>query len=126
MKEKDFQKILLNARSQVLNRMKEKGFFYKEEEGVRYDPILWDINNGWCEEFAILVEKSVPFPETECLWLDDILPDAGSHCVISWRQKYYDAECIDGVKSLRKLPIMTRKPNTREAFIENLVSVLEI
>ena len=50
MLEQDFIKVLIHIRDELLEEMRETGFYYKRE--LRYDATTWDINNGLCEDFA--------------------------------------------------------------------------
>jgi hypothetical protein len=89
----------------------------------------WDINNGSCEEWAQYVVERLP--GAELVWLDQIAqpemwdtsdPDQSyflgpSHCIVRYRGRLYDAECHNGVKNWKSLPIFENKRKTREQVI---------
>ena len=82
----------------------------------------WDINNGLCEEFATEICELVP--DADWFWIDDLLvPELGeeyadcAHCVIQFRKRYYDAECIEGVDHLRDIPLVRNKDKSRDQVL---------
>ena len=46
---KDISEIARDVTGYILAQMKP-GFYYKGR--LRHDPLLWDINNGWCEDWG--------------------------------------------------------------------------
>jgi hypothetical protein len=72
----------------------------------------------------------------KCYWLDEIAPlnkvddlgdkyaadDEGdpypAHCILKFRSRYYDAECVKGVKDWRQLPCILNKGKGREAVLK--------
>jgi hypothetical protein len=72
----------------------------------------YDINNGQCEDFAMAVIKSMggysdtlEEVATESFNNTDDLP---GHVWIYYGDKYYDAECPEGVSDWRELPIFKK------------------
>ena len=104
----EFRNILIEEMVSLLNEMRENGFYYRSE--VRYDATTWDINNGLCEEYFKRVEKRVP---DICEPDHTPLYESLNHVVIKWRGRYYDAECIDGVRGLKQLPIYLNRDKKR-------------
>lgn len=75
-----------------------------------FDEHPFDINNGFCEDFAErLVEEC---GDGEAVWLDCIDEEAQAlkvaHCVFVYRGFYFDAEEPYGVDDWRYLPICVR------------------
>lgn len=95
--------ILIQVTEEILERMRRTGF---DHEGMRrFDPIVYDINNGWCEEWAYAAAELIPesFPE----WVDD------DHCVLVYRGRFYDADCLDGVDDVEELPMLSEPEHPR-------------
>jgi hypothetical protein len=96
----------------------EKGFYDKRPKPY----FNYDINCGDCESWAIECKNLLNKLGIECkiFWQDEILDpeiydDLPYHCVLFLNNKYYDAECYDGVLSILELPINKRNPYfTRE------------
>ncbi len=82
----------------------------------------WDINCGWCEEWAEEVCKSLGIGEA--IWLDQI-PELNpdnlegddwayyamcnlSHVVYFLNGKYYDSQTLDGITDIKKLDFLNR------------------
>lgn len=106
----------------VLRRMQKNGFQYKMY--WRYDAIIWDINNGYCEDLATKVIRRMG-GETDWLyglWMEDrgTKFEGVSHYVIKYNGKYYDAECPDGVKSLVNIPLYINRYKSREEYIDEM------
>jgi len=97
------------------------------------DPVTtaWDINNGFCEDWANYV--CTLLPGATYSWINELphncKPEDGfcrcedngyipSHCVVKYRGLLYDAECHTGVKSWRKLPVQLHKGMTRAEVIK--------
>jgi hypothetical protein len=99
----DIRPILEQVTEQILERIRRVGFDY---EGVRrFDPIVWDINNGWCEEWAYAASEIIPgsFPS----WVDE------DHCVLVYEGRFYDADCLDGVDDVNELPMLDNPGHPR-------------
>jgi len=124
MTRREFNHILTQERNTLLERIANEGFYYRKEK--RYDATTWDINNGYCDEFAQSVFDRLG-GETDKMygiWLHDIgefqkqMEGCGEHYVIFYNQKYYDAECIGGVDNPLFLPFYLNKYKTREQVIK--------
>lgn len=99
----EIRPILEQVTEDVLSMMRRDGFYY---EGVkRFDPQVWDINNGYCEEWAYRVADLVP--EAFPVWMDE------DHCVLVYRGRYYDADCLDGVDDVDDLPMLSEPGHPR-------------
>lgn len=80
----------------------------------------FDINSGYCEEFADTICERVEdsIQEARLEWGDEAeflfgpKHDPGSHCYIVHENKYYDAEEPYGVDSPAKLPLYCRQQNS--------------
>ena len=71
------------------------------------------INNGNCEDFAMLLEDN--FPKGRMVWGDEI-PEAFTkdyvpdfHSFFEYEEMYFDAECSKGVNSPMELPFFKRQ-----------------
>jgi hypothetical protein len=105
------QNALISVRNALLEEMRRGGFYYDNE--LRHDPTPWDINNGWCEEYANDVQTIAP--SVDVVWLDGLLgDDAPAHCAILYQGRFYDAECISGVDDVHELPIFQERPRLTE------------
>lgn len=82
-------------------------------------PTTWDINNGFCEDFAEAVAARVPDAEAVPAYDPELHPsreDGGwnlDHFVILWRGRFYDAECHEGVECVKDLPLYRNRGKTR-------------
>lgn len=130
----EFRKILQEETDRLLQQMAVNGFWSGDDQRyLLYCPTTWDINNGECETWAEAVAERVP--DTEIIWLDAVPDWAGqyvvdneikisdifelpAHCVIFYRKKYYDAECLDGVSDWTQLPIVQNKGQSREDVLK--------
>ena len=88
----------------------------------------WDLNNGFCSEFADTVENEVDGAvgleyghlhldysdftkykiDLKTIPRDEPRPDIDelpSHVFVRWHGRFYDAECLRGVDDPRKLPL---------------------
>ena len=79
------------------------------------------INNGNCEDFAILLQNQ--FPQGDVFWGDEIsnefnlsIYEPAFHCFFVYEgedcqgeTRYYDAECAEGVSSPIELPFFKRQ-----------------
>jgi hypothetical protein len=78
----------------------------------------WDINCGFCEEWAEAVQNKLN-GIVKCVDLDNMMfkkyEDLPNHVFLRIGRKYYDCECLDGVSLISKLPIYSRNDKlTRE------------
>jgi len=117
MTEREFQDILRDTRENMLDVMRQEGFYWgpRHDRKLRYDATVWDLNNGACDEFADAVAEAVP--EAEALSDDQFakVPEEAfpTHVFVHWRGKFYDSECIKGVKDWRKLPLFKNQGKSR-------------
>lgn len=77
----------------------------------------WDINNGLCEDFALdIISKFGGESDTLFgVWLDEY---GVNHFVICFNEKYYDAECPDGVDRITDIPCYKNRNRTREEVLK--------
>jgi hypothetical protein len=124
--------IAVETTREILARMR-KGFYYKDQ--YRHDPIVWDIGNGWCEEWALQFiwnwhfecadHDADPWPgggrhDDNCPamewfekeYTEDGDPYIADHCVVVFQGKYYDADRPEGVDNVWDLPMweQTERP----------------
>lgn len=93
----ELRRVLDQVTEEILDRMRRDGFYYK---GVlRFDPIVWDINNDLC--FAWASRAAELIPGAFVAWID---PDV-DHCVLVYNGKFYDADCPGGVERWDELPM---------------------
>jgi hypothetical protein len=101
------------------------------------DPCAWDINCGWCEEWALTLQEKVQ--KGEVFWLDQIavdssrlpkpfvgnlgtidicgyLENAPTHAVLFCDGRYYDSQHPDGVDDITKLDFVNFV--SREDFLK--------
>lgn len=62
----------------------------------------WDINRGWCVDWAQLVCARVPGATME--EYDACEPTWMLHTAVLYQGRYYDSECLDGVEAITGLP----------------------
>ncbi len=102
MNEGEIRRILEQVNEETLARMRSEGFCYQGRK--RHDPLVWDVNNGWCEEWADRAAELLPGSYTE-----DFIPgyspggDSG-HTWLVYGGRHYDAECLGGVTDPARLP----------------------
>lgn len=103
MTAENIRRILEQVTEEILAMMRRDGFYY--EGSLRYEPIVWDINNGYCEDWAHraadLIQEAFP------AWLDE------DHCVLVYRGRYYDADCLEGVDDVEDLPMFAEPEHPR-------------
>lgn len=122
MTEKEFRAILRDIREDFLDGMRRQGFYYGKPSGkLRYDATPYDVNQGLCQGFARAVMEAVP--ESQYWWLppegeDPEDPLKCSHAFVLWRGKYYDAECISGVKDWQQLPFVRNWGKSRAKVLQ--------
>lgn len=98
--------ILAALTERVLDQMQATGWWHwnGQAQEIRHDrPLPWDINNGLCQEWAEEAARLVGG------YAFDISPRA-SHMVLRLGRRYFDAQCLDGVRTLRELPIVRQEP----------------
>ncbi len=97
MTKEEIHSILAQVTEEILERMRRDGFYTEEGTELRFDPIVYDVNNGYCAEWAFraadLIDEAFP------AWMDD------DHCVLVYRGRFYDADCLDGVDDVEDLPM---------------------
>lgn len=72
----------------------------------------YDINCGFCEEWAERVAAAVP--EADVVGVSDLTgnPDDDlnyAHVFVRYRDRFYDAECPEGVDDWRLLPVFQNR-----------------
>lgn len=87
----------------ILREMRLGGWNRRDGKyGTGGSPTPYDVNNGWCEEWAILAQKACK--EGDVVWLDDELnDDTIRHCVLKMDAVYFDSQCSTGTKHPRRL-----------------------
>lgn len=68
----------------------------------------YDINNGCCDEWAELVSKNLEDHANVEIWETVFLFADTSHVFLRINNKFYDAECLDGVDDHMQLPIFEK------------------
>jgi hypothetical protein len=101
----------------------------KFDDGRSLPYFEWDINCGYCEEWALLVQKKLK-SIIDCIDLDNTMfkkyEDLPNHVFLKIGKKYYDCECIDGVSSISKLPIYSKNMNCeREDARKNSLTLFQ-
>lgn len=99
----EIRPVLEQVTEQILSTMRRDGFYY--EDVKRFDALVWDINNGHCEQWAYAAAELIPdaFPA----WMDE------DHCVLVYQERFYDADCLDGVDDVENLPMFTEPEHPR-------------
>jgi len=93
----------------------------RANRGYEGDPTAWDINCGYCEEWA---EHAAKRFGGEAVWMDKINPNFGDdglsvrHCVLILNGRYYDSQHPDGVDSPWDMDIVNDV--SREDFLGKL------
>lgn len=126
MNESEFRTILVRVRDRLLARMRSEGFWH--ERRLRRDATPWDVNNGYCDEFAdgVMAEVYGQSFEPEDMGPNDpyvvdlaTFDEDLAHCAVRWRGKFYDAECVSGVRSWRRLPIVVNRGKSRSQALKS-------
>lgn len=110
----DFQAILAKLTDKYLNKVASNPSFLERNDSPGWGkvefpaPATWDINCGWCEEWANAVEKKVPGAVADWYDIND-----NDHCLVVYEGRYYDAECPQGVDKPEDLPIYNNAGRTR-------------
>jgi len=94
----------------------------------------WDINCGWCEEWAMLAQTVFPPGQAEVVWLDEVDPRFGpdeatncGHAVLMVKTPegpiYFDSQHPGGVRSVYDLDIVRQV--SREDFLGRPMRTLQ-
>ncbi len=86
-----------------------------------YDPLPWDINRGWCDEFADTMVSLLP--DADAQEVDDTF-ERHRHTVVEYEGVYYDALHLDGA-SLEDIIADLESPNQLIPEIEMRIANLE-
>ena len=88
---KELWRILDQVTEEILDQMRRDGFhvYYNFITGepmdeLRYNPLVWDISNGRCEQWAALASERIP-GGARIAWIN---PDV-NHCVLVYDGKFY-------------------------------------
>ncbi len=98
------------ATATILDAMRE-GVLWIDDAIPAYPegyPLIWDINNGLCEDWGMEVEHLCPGVWGE--WLADDDGTDYSHYAITNGLLWYDAECPEGVENWHDLPMFGDNP----------------
>jgi|GEM_PF-4810999 len=93
----------------ILDQMQRSGWYLEDSLTRSFDrPVSWDINCGWCREWAELAAERT---DGVVAWVEDLIecdePDSlPCHAVLKLAGRYYDSQSIDGVVDARDLPLM--------------------
>ncbi len=97
-------RVLDQVTGEILERMRQSGFYHLGR--LRYDPLVWDINNGHCDAWADLAAERL-HEGAFSTWVDPY------HCVLVFDGKFYDADCPEGAAHWDQLPMFARPPIER-------------
>lgn len=100
----------------LLDELQRSGWFLGSDRVRRYDrPCAWDINCGWCREWAERARSAVG---GEVVWLDELGydPDEFSHAVLLLDRRLYDAQHPEGVADANELDLV--RGVSRESYLE--------
>jgi len=103
MHDEEIRRVLDQVTQEILERMRRAGFYYRKR--VRYDPTVWDINNGHCEAWAFRAAELIP--GSFAAWIDT------QHCVLIYNGRFYDADCPQGTQNWEELPMFADPPTGR-------------
>jgi hypothetical protein len=84
-------------------------------------PCAWDVNCGWCEEWAEAASRKLDVVGSHyenVVWLDQISAkyEDMPHAVLKLHGRYYDAQHPEGVDHVKKLSLV--KGVSREAWLK--------
>ena len=111
--------------SEIIRQMKDCGYWDRKsmENGYTGEPTAWDINCGFCENWAVLAADKFgghiewhTIPDEDA-YLEGLFFDI-SHCVLVLNNKYYDSQSYDGVDNVSELDIF--RLVDRESFIKRI------
>jgi len=103
MHDEEIRRILEQVTQEILERMRRNGFYYRSR--LRHDPLVWDINNGHCDSWADRAAELIP--DSFAVWVDPY------HCVLVYDGKFYDADCPEGARQWKDLPMFAQPPPRR-------------
>ena len=103
MTEEEIRRILTQVTEEILERMRRTGFKYRGR--LRYDPLVFDINDGHCDSWAHRAAELLP--GAFAAWIDP------QHCVLVYDGKFYDADCPQGTEHWNMLPMFAEPPTRR-------------
>lgn len=110
MTSEDIRRILEEVTEEILGRMRRTGFTIHDGDEVRFDPVVWDINNGYCETWAKLAAERLG-ENTYIEWIDPY------HCALFYQGKWYDADCLDGEYYWADLPMFADPAHERPELL---------
>lgn len=105
----------------IRDRMQSVGWFLMGSRERRYDlPTAWDINDGWCSEWAYEAVKRFG---GEVVWLDQLTAEFEdvSHAVLMIGEHFYDAQNLEGVQNPRELDVV--KQVSREEWLSRQIAI---
>lgn len=114
---------LRSVTTQTLDEMQRVGWYAPLEREPRHDrPSAWDINNGWCEEWAEAAKRRVGGEvvdlaalRTEVFGLPEGIFEDVAHVVLLLDGRFYDAQDLEGVDDPRQLQLV--RGVSRQAFV---------
>ena len=90
----------------VMEQVNEE-FLTRIRDTERPEPLPWDINHGWCTDWAKLVCARIPGAVMD----EHDGPVIGTiHTFVRLNGRCYDAECIDGTPDVTGLPVFATAP----------------
>lgn len=104
-------RILNQVTAEILGRLRDNGFHVRYDNGnaldeLRFDPLVWDINNGYCEQWADLAAERIG-EGAFATWIDP------EHCVLVYDGRFYDADCTKGKRHWNQLPMFADPAHER-------------
>jgi hypothetical protein len=84
---------------------------WKRENPQLTNPVV--VNNGYCAEFAVEVGAAIP---TITYWANPT--KTYEHVFFESGGKFYDAECLQGVRDFKQLPIWQRIADLHDTTVE--------
>lgn len=103
MHAEEIRRVLDQVTEEILGRMRRDGFRYRRR--LRFDPLVWDINNGHCDAWAERAAELLP--GGFATWVDTY------HCVLVYDGRFYDADCPEGTRHWKDLPMFAIPPPGR-------------
>jgi hypothetical protein len=114
---KEFRLILMDVTAVILEQLRADSVA-NIQRGMPADwPTTYDINCGWCEEWAAAVETRVT--DATGVWLEEPSGLDYAHYAILFRGRWYDTECIDGVVDFHDLPLVRNGGMSRNEVLTN-------
>lgn len=107
---------LHHVTEQLLDEMQRAGWFREGERVRRFDrPCAWDVNCGWCREWAERARSAIG---GEVVWLDELGydPDEFSHALLRLDGRLYDAQHLEGVGDASELDVV--RGVSRESYLD--------